>query len=47
MITDYQLESAYTTAVEARKGFRNTWLHIAKNAIIDQTENAILFYMKD
>ena len=47
MLTDYQLESAYTTAVEARKGYRNTWLHIAKNAIIDQTENAILFYMKD
>ena len=47
MLTDYHLESAYTTAVEARKGYRNTWLHIAKNAIIDQTENAILFYMKD
>lgn len=47
MLTDFQLESAYTTAIEARKGYRNTWLHIAKNAIIDQTENAILFYMKD
>ena len=47
LLTDYQLESAYTTAVEARKGYRNTWLHIAKNAINDQTENAILFYMAD
>ena len=47
MLTDFILESAYTTGIEARKGYRNTWLHIAKNAIIDPTENAILFYMAD
>lgn len=47
VMTDYQLERAYTTPVEARKGYRNTWLHIAKNAINDPTENAIVFYMKD
>lgn len=47
ILTDFQLETAHTTALEARKGYRNTWLHFAKNAIIDQTENAILFYMKD
>lgn len=47
ILTDFQLEVAHTTALEARKGYRNTWLHFAKNAIIDQTENAVLFYMKD
>lgn len=47
LLTDFQLESAMTTPLEARKGYRNTWLHIAKNSIIDQTENAILFYMAD
>ena len=47
MLTDFQLESAYTTGIEARKGYRNTWLHISRNAIVDQSENAILFYMKD
>lgn len=45
MMSDWQLDSAYTTPIEARKGYRNTWLHIAKNAINDPTENAILFYM--
>ena len=47
ILTDMQLERAYTTPIEARKGYRNTWLHFSKNAIIDQTENAILFYMAD
>lgn len=47
ILTDFRLETAHTTALEARKGYRNTWLHFAKNAINDPTENAILFYMKD
>ena len=47
ILTDFQLETAHTTALEARKGYRNTWLHFAKNAINDPTENAILFYMAD
>lgn len=47
LITDFQLETANTTPLEARKGYRNTWLTIAKNAINDPTENAILFYMAD
>jgi len=47
LMTDFQLESAYTTPVEARKGYRNTWLHIAKNAITDPTENSVIFYMND
>lgn len=47
MMTDWQLDSVYTTPIEARKGYRNTWLHIAKNAINDPTENAVIFYMED
>lgn len=47
MLTDFQLETTRTTGLEARKGYRNTWLHVAKNAINDPTENAILFYMAD
>lgn len=47
LMTDFQLERALTTNIEARKGYRNTWLHIAKNAITDPTESSILFYMSD
>ena len=47
MLTDFQIETARTTPVEARKGYRNTWLHVAKNGICDPTENTILFYMAD
>ena len=43
IMVDYQLEHALSTPVEARKGYRNTWLHFSKNAIDDPTENAILF----
>ena len=47
MLTDFQIETARTTPVEARKGYRNTWLHVAKNGICDPTENTILFIMDD
>ncbi|MBO5809659.1 MAG: hypothetical protein J6R32_02405 [Bacteroidales bacterium] len=47
LLTTMQLEVAHTTPIEARKGYRNTWLTYNKGAIIDQTENAILFYMAD
>lgn len=47
MMTDFQLERALTTPIEARKGYANTWLHIAKNVITDPTENAAVFYMDD
>ena len=47
MLTDFQIERAETTPLEARKGYRNTWLHIAKNAICDPTENCILYIMTD
>ena len=47
LMTDFQLETANTTSLEARKRYRNTWLSIARNAINDFTENGILFYMAD
>lgn len=47
MLTDFQIERAETTVLEARKGFRNTWLTIAKNGIIDPTENTIIYIMDD
>jgi hypothetical protein len=45
IMVDYQLDSSYSTPVEARKRFRNIWWHFAKNAINDFTENGIVFYI--
>lgn len=47
LMTNFQLERAYTTPLEARKGYRNTWLHIAKGIINDRSENGVIFYMED
>ena len=47
LMVDYQLETANTPPLEARKRYRNTWLSIARNSINDFTENAVLFYMAD
>ena len=47
MMTDFQLETANTTPLEARKGYRNTWLTFSKNAINDPTENTVIFIMDD
>lgn len=47
MMVDYQLESAATTPLEARKHYRNMWWSFSRNAINDFTENAILFIMED
>lgn len=46
-MTDFQLDRADSTPLEARKLYRNLWLHIAKNGINDFTEKAILFIMAD
>lgn len=46
-MTDFQLEKVLTSPLEARKGYRNNWLTVAKNAIIDQTENMVVFIMAD
>lgn len=45
MMVDYQLDSAYSTPIEARKRYRNIWWHFARNAINDFTENGIIFYI--
>lgn len=47
LLTTLQLEVAHTSGLEARKGYRNTWLTYNKGLVMDQTENAILFYMAD
>lgn len=47
LMTDFQLETVASTPLEARKLYRNTWLHIAKNIISDNTENCVIFIMKD
>ena len=47
LLTDMQIEKARTTSVEARKGYRNTWLSVAKNAIVTPLENTVLFIMAD
>lgn len=45
IVTDFQMESARATNVEARRGYRNTWWSFSKNAINDFSENAVLFVM--
>lgn len=47
MMTDFQLDRAVATPIEARKLYHNLWLHIAKNGINDFTEKAIVFIMSD
>lgn len=47
LMIDYQLDTARSTPVEARKGYRNIWYTFAKNIISDATENAIIYYMAD
>lgn len=47
MMSDYQLEDALSTPIEARKRYYNIWYSFARNAINDNTENSIVFYMQD
>ena len=47
IMIDYQLDTAATTPLEARKHFRNMWWSFAKNAINDFTENCVIFIMED
>ena len=47
IMVDYQLDTAATTPLEARKHFRNMWWSFSKNAINDFTENCIIFTMED
>ena len=45
VMVDYQLDTALSTPVEARKHYRNIWYTYAKNSICDFTEKGILYYM--
>lgn len=42
-----QFEGVYTTPVEARKLYTNTWMHWKFGVISDPTENSVIFYMAD
>ena len=47
LMTNFQLERADTTPLEARKHYRNTWNTFMKNIIDDPSENAVIFIMAD
>ena len=47
MMVDYQMDRAETTPLEARKLYRNVWMHIARNGINDFTEKGIIFIMSE
>ena len=47
MMTDFQLDDAISTPVEARKRYYNIWYSYARNGINDNTENGVIFYMED
>ena len=47
LMIDYQLDSATSTPVEARKHYRNLWYTYAKGVNSDLTENCIIYFMKD
>lgn len=45
LMVDYQLETALSTSVEARKHYRNIWYTYCFNSICDFTEKGILYYL--
>ena len=45
LMTNFELERAETTGLEARKHYRNTWNSFIKGCYSDNTEKAILLYM--
>ena len=45
LLVDYQLDSALSTPVNARKAYRNVFWHFKKNIINDFTEKAVLLYL--
>lgn len=47
LISHMQLNRVDTTPLEARKHYRNTWHTFMKGGISDNTENCIIFIMKD
>lgn len=47
LMSNFQLDDANTTPLEARKRFRNTWYTMSRGGINDFTEKAVLFTMED
>lgn len=47
MMSDFQLDDAIATPIEARKRYYNIWYSFARNGICDNTENSVVFYMQD
>ena len=47
VMTNMILEGSDATPMEARKKYYNIWSDFAKQSITDQTENMVIFYMKD
>lgn len=45
LMLNYDFEGAYTTPIEARKLYYNTWYHYAKNTVDDFSENTIIYYL--
>lgn len=47
LMTNMQLDKTATTALEARKLYRNTWQTFLKGCVSDNTENCVIFIMAD
>lgn len=47
LMVDFQLDRVDSSPLEARKLYRNLWMHISKNIINDLTEKACIFIMQD
>ena len=47
LMTDFQMERAVSSPLEARKLYRNLWLTISKNLINDFSEKSIIYVMED
>lgn len=47
VMTNFQLEDARTTKLEARKNYLNTWFDFVKSNICNPTQNFVLFVMSE
>lgn len=47
VMTNYQLEDARTTPIEARKNYITTWFDFVKSNICNPSQNFVLFVMSD
>lgn len=47
LMTNFMIDTARSTPLEARKGYRTIWNNFCKNQINDPTENCVIFTMED